>query len=61
MALISSDQSWNHMTSFDFDDLFSFSDDLNLQNEYDQYSMLYADIIEEITSLPSEIEQSQLQ
>ncbi|CAF4434373.1 unnamed protein product, partial [Rotaria sp. Silwood2] len=53
MALISSDQSWNHMTSFDFDDLFSFSDDLNLQNEYDQYSMLYADIIEEITSLPS--------
>ncbi|CAF4441144.1 unnamed protein product [Rotaria sp. Silwood2] len=61
MAMISSDESWNHMTSFDFDDLFLFSDDLNLQNEYDQYSMLHNDIIEDKATSSSETDQSQLQ
>ncbi|CAF1341017.1 unnamed protein product, partial [Rotaria sordida] len=45
MAIISNNQYWNHMSSFNFDDLFLFSDN----------------IIEEQTPSSFEIDQYQLQ
>ncbi|CAF5114602.1 unnamed protein product, partial [Rotaria sp. Silwood1] len=38
------------MSSFDFDDLLSLSDDVNLQNESKQCSMLYDNVFDEVTS-----------
>ncbi|CAF1421300.1 unnamed protein product, partial [Rotaria sordida] len=44
MAIISNNQYWNHMSSFDFDDLFLFSDDIMEEKtpssfEIDQYQL----------------------
>ncbi|CAF1088156.1 unnamed protein product [Rotaria sp. Silwood1] len=49
MAMISTNQ--YHMSSFDFDDLFLFSDDFYHQNEYEQFCTLHDDLIEDNTSL----------
>ncbi|CAF3390497.1 unnamed protein product [Rotaria sp. Silwood2] len=54
-------QYWDSRSSFDFDDLLSLPDESNVQNEYDQYSMLYDDIIKDKTTSLSKINQSQLQ
>ncbi|CAF4985289.1 unnamed protein product [Rotaria sp. Silwood1] len=59
--MISNNQYWNNMSSFDFDDLFLLSDDFNLKNEYNQFSMLHNNLIKEITSLSPEIDQDQQQ
>ncbi|CAF3602114.1 unnamed protein product [Rotaria sp. Silwood1] len=48
------------MSSFDFDDLLSLSDDVNLQNESKQCSMLYDNVFDEVTSSSFETDQYQL-
>ncbi|CAF3479058.1 unnamed protein product, partial [Rotaria sp. Silwood2] len=53
--MISSNQYWNQMSTFDFDDLFSFPGYSNVQNEYDQYFMLHDDIIDDKTTSSSEV------
>ncbi|CAF5150353.1 unnamed protein product, partial [Rotaria sp. Silwood1] len=58
---MSNDQFWNDMSSLDLDDLFSLIDDSNLQTKDNQYFMLDDDMMEEMTSSSSEIDQDQLQ
>ncbi|CAF4427286.1 unnamed protein product [Rotaria sp. Silwood2] len=58
--MISSNQYWNQMSTFDFDDLFSFPDNSNVQNESDQYFMLHDDIIDDKTTSSSETDHYQL-
>ncbi|CAF1421312.1 unnamed protein product [Rotaria sordida] len=48
-------------SSFDFDNLFSLCDDINLQNKCDQYFILHDNIMEEIMPSLSQIDQYQLQ
>ncbi|CAF1226951.1 unnamed protein product [Rotaria magnacalcarata] len=59
--MLSNNPHWNQISSMEFDDLLSLSNDFNPQSDSDEYLMLLDDLIKEETSSPTETDPYQLQ